>query len=523
MVVEYSVSAKKYAAARAAFRFKDVRMLEKDSRRASPEIYVIIVGESSRRSNWSLFGYPRSTTPSLDAIRDELVTVDHLTSNATVTALSVAQALTRASPASWWKASSEKSIITLLRQAGFSVFWISNQERFGAYASLISTIALDANSASYTEELPQSVRTDRFDSNLLTRMDGVLQTLSENGKTVIFLHMMGSHLNYADRYPSAFDVFHGSADAPRNLPDRQSRVINEYDNTLRFTDYVVRGVIDRLTGCRCRAAMIYFSDHGERLFDSEDETGADFGHGFSTISREEIAIPFFIWMAPQYLAANPVQVATSLKKNSQVYSQLHNLFETVVDLTGVDYQGRADSLSLFSSDFQAPHSLEFLNIAEHPVSLPLAFADSIRVHPSCGRRPRECHSGVAGAMMGRDKLRGFRRLVMALVYSWQGLCSAWRDESAFRQEVVLALLAVPAALYFGRRRPGAGAVLIAPVFLVLIVELLNSSIEAIVDRAGTDPHPLAAMAKDMASAAVMLSLFLLGGVWFLVLVDHLRS
>lgn len=125
-------------------------------------------------------------------------------------------------------------------------------------------------------------------------------------------------------------------------------------------------------------------------------------------------------------------------------------------------------------------------------------------------------------MMGRDKLRGFRRLVMALVYSWQGLCSAWREESAFRQEVVLALLAVPAALYFGRGGLER-AVLIAPVFLVLIVELLNSSIEAIVDRVGTDPHPLAAMAKDMASAAVMLSLFLLGGVWFLVLVDRLRS
>ena len=376
-VVEYSMSANKYAAARSAFSFRNVRMLRMDFRRTEPEIYVVIVGESSRRSNWSLFGYPRSTTPSLDAIRNELVIDDHVTSNATVTALSVSQALTRASPASWWKASSEKSVIALLRQAGFSVDWISNQERFGAYASLISTIALDANHASYTEELPQSARTDRFDSNLLSRMDGVVGGLSGNAKSVIFLHMMGSHLNYGDRYPAEFDVFHDSVNAPRKLPDREIRVVNQYDNTLRFTDYVLRGVIDRLQRCGCRAAMIYFSDHGERLFDSEDESGADFGHGFATISREEVSIPFFIWMSSRYQEANPTLVAT-LRENSRARAQLHNLFETIVDLTGVDYQDRVTSLSLFSNKYQEPRSLEFLSISEHPVSLPLEFGDPER-------------------------------------------------------------------------------------------------------------------------------------------------
>lgn len=77
------------------------------------------------------------------------------------------------------------------------VHWISNQERFGAYASLVAEIALEANTASYLEELPQTVDTDRFDSNLLTRMDNVLNGSAEDGKTVIFLHTMGSHLNYS--------------------------------------------------------------------------------------------------------------------------------------------------------------------------------------------------------------------------------------------------------------------------------------------------------------------------------------
>jgi diacylglycerol kinase (ATP) len=122
-------------------------------------------------------------------------------------------------------------------------------------------------------------------------------------------------------------------------------------------------------------------------------------------------------------------------------------------------------------------------------------------------------------MMGRDKPRGFRRLVMAFAYSWQGLSSAWREESAFRQELALALLVIPAGLYFGRSGLER-AVLIAPMFLIVIVELLNSSIEATVDRGGTDPHPLAAMAKDMGSAAVLLSFVLLGAIWCLILMDR---
>jgi diacylglycerol kinase (ATP) len=122
-------------------------------------------------------------------------------------------------------------------------------------------------------------------------------------------------------------------------------------------------------------------------------------------------------------------------------------------------------------------------------------------------------------MMGREKARGLHRLAMAIVYSWRGLRFAWQEESAFRQELALSIVVIPAAAYFGRSGLERAA-LIAPVFLVLIVELLNSSIEAIVDRAGTDPHPLAGMAKDMASAAVMLSLALLAGVWFLILFER---
>ncbi|GAC1301302.1 MAG: diacylglycerol kinase [Steroidobacteraceae bacterium] len=121
-------------------------------------------------------------------------------------------------------------------------------------------------------------------------------------------------------------------------------------------------------------------------------------------------------------------------------------------------------------------------------------------------------------MRDRKKPTGMTRLVRALGYSFQGLRYTWLEEAAFRQEVLLALLVVPAGLFLGRTGVER-AMLVSPMLLVLVVELLNSAIEAVVDRSGIESHPLAGMAKDMGSAAVMLSLALLGTVWLLILSD----
>jgi diacylglycerol kinase (ATP) len=119
----------------------------------------------------------------------------------------------------------------------------------------------------------------------------------------------------------------------------------------------------------------------------------------------------------------------------------------------------------------------------------------------------------------RIKQRGFGRMARACAYSWQGLKAAWLEERAFREEIALAVVVIPAAFYFGRSGLERAA-LVAPMFLVLIVELLNSALEAMVDRGGLAKDRLAAMAKDMGSAAVMLSLGLLLVVWLLILSDH---
>lgn len=113
---------------------------------------------------------------------------------------------------------------------------------------------------------------------------------------------------------------------------------------------------------------------------------------------------------------------------------------------------------------------------------------------------------------------GLRRLINAIGYSMEGFKAAYQNEDAFRQEVLLALVLIPLA--FVLEKSGMGrALMVGSVTLVLIVELLNSAVEATVDRISLENHKLAKRAKDIGSAAVMLSLINLAAVWGLVLLD----
>lgn len=119
--------------------------------------------------------------------------------------------------------------------------------------------------------------------------------------------------------------------------------------------------------------------------------------------------------------------------------------------------------------------------------------------------------------MSRPENTGIRRLVMALEYSRKGLLAAWHNEEAFRQEIVGCLLLVPLALWLGDDGVER-ALLVLTALLVPLVELMNSAVEAVVDRFGGTEHPLSGRAKDMGSAAVFASLVILVTVWTLVLV-----
>ncbi|HEX4389187.1 MAG TPA: diacylglycerol kinase [Steroidobacteraceae bacterium] len=124
-----------------------------------------------------------------------------------------------------------------------------------------------------------------------------------------------------------------------------------------------------------------------------------------------------------------------------------------------------------------------------------------------------------GAAVDRYKPRGLARLARACASSARGLAGAYREEASFRQELAFALIVIPLGLWLGHSSTER-VLLTAPVLLILIVELLNSAIEATVDRISFERHKLAGLAKDIGSAAVFMSFVLCLLVWLIVLLGR---
>jgi diacylglycerol kinase (ATP) len=121
--------------------------------------------------------------------------------------------------------------------------------------------------------------------------------------------------------------------------------------------------------------------------------------------------------------------------------------------------------------------------------------------------------------LGKPGNTGIGRILRATQFSAQGITAAWKNEAAFRQELLLVVILLPAAVWLGQTALQR-AVLILSLFIVLIVELLNSAIEAAIDRHGEEQHELSGRAKDMGSAAVFGSLLLVVVVWGLIAAER---
>ncbi len=119
--------------------------------------------------------------------------------------------------------------------------------------------------------------------------------------------------------------------------------------------------------------------------------------------------------------------------------------------------------------------------------------------------------------MAKTGATGLTRIFNAAAYSWLGFKAAYKYEAAFRQELWLSMVLTPVALYFGPSYADK-AILMASLVFILLIEILNSALEAVVDRFGDEIHPLSGRAKDMGSAAVFLAFVIAGLVWFSVLI-----
>jgi glucan phosphoethanolaminetransferase (alkaline phosphatase superfamily) len=306
------------------------------------QVYVLVIGESSRRDHWQLFGYPRPTNPELGKVSN-LVPIPDFVTSWSASILAIPLIITRKPASDRHYAWHEASILRAMNEAGFDTYWISNQLAIGKYDSPVSIFAYEAK---HVEFLNHASFQDAgsYDEVLLQPLRDALQ--DSHRDLFIVLHMMGSHARYDYRYPPAFKRFTPVQSDPGDSASRIQRDDNSYDNTIVYTDHVLARVIDILRHSDATTALFYESDHGEDL---PTPTCNLSGHGHTT--RFDFQIPALFWYSDAYATQFPARVA-ALRANANQHIASRDTFESLIDMAGVDYPGHDRRLSLFSPDWR---------------------------------------------------------------------------------------------------------------------------------------------------------------------------
>jgi heptose-I-phosphate ethanolaminephosphotransferase len=306
---------------------------QRESPPAEPEVYVLILGESSRPHDWGLYGYARDTTPRL---RDEpnLVVFRDVISQASFTKASVPLVITRASASDQDRAGREKSIVSAFKEVGFRTYWLSTQTR-DPFTGAINRYSGEADDQTFVER--------QHDEALLTMTQAMLDdTRAVNGKKFVVIHMMGSHFTYTNRYPRKFAIY---PDAGPGLSEREV-LRNSYDNTIVYTDYILSEILQKLKRVPGVAAAIYVSDHGDNIKDDDRQL---FGHFHS--NEFDLPIPMLFWYSDAYAQRFPAKVAAA-RAAVQAPLNTQAIFWSAAELADLRMKDTAESssgLSVFSA------------------------------------------------------------------------------------------------------------------------------------------------------------------------------
>ena len=305
-----------------------------------PEVYVFVIGETSRACNWGLYGYERNTTPRLQQQNGVVAFSDVLTQSNT-THKSVPLLLSLASAENYDRIYHEKSVITAFKEAGFYTAYFSNQKYNHAFIDLFG---MEADQSVFLKEEGKPNR-NIHDGELLGLVDGLLA--KGHRKLLIVLHTYGSHFNYKERYPSSAAVFLPD-NATEASPKNRASLINAYDNTICQTDVFLSELISRLEVKGGVAAMIYTSDHGEDIFDDGRE---QFLHSSPVPSYYQLHVPFIIWTSRDFEESYPQLKRQIVENQDKAVSSNASVVPTLLEMAGLDTPYRMDSLSLCNAHY----------------------------------------------------------------------------------------------------------------------------------------------------------------------------
>ena len=375
LAFERNAASENYREASRDFKF-DARS---EHSATAPEVYVMVVGETARTHNFSLYGYPRNTNPLLSKTPG-IKAFPNVTTQSNTTHKSVPMLLSAASAEDFERLFHEKGILAAFKEAGFHTVFISNQLPNHSFIDFLGEQA-DEHYFLKKEDASQG---NHYDEDLLQKLDEILPLADASSsahyhyryrKLFVVLHSYGSHFNYQERYPRSFAYFKPDSRSEAKSENRRD-LLNAYDNTIRYTDYILHGIIERLQkweGVQTKtdgvydqptSAMLYTSDHGENIFDDERSL---FLHAAPKASDYELHVPFIIWTSDGFSKQYPdILKALGENRPKQVQSSL-SAFHTMLGIGGIQTRYRLDEYSVASGKY---HPTKLLYLDDHDEAIP---------------------------------------------------------------------------------------------------------------------------------------------------------
>ena len=375
LAFERNAASENYREASRDFKF-DARS---EHSATAPEVYVMVVGETARAHNFSLYDYPRNTNPLLFKTPG-IKAFPNVTTQSNTTHKSVPMLLSAASAEDFERLFHEKCILAAFKEAGFHTVFISNQLPNHSFIDFLGEQA-DEHYFLKKEDASQG---NHYDEDLLQKLDEILPLADASSsahyhyryrKLFVVLHSYGSHFNYQERYPRSFAYFKPDSRSEAK-PENRRDLLNAYDNTIRYTDYILHGIIERLQkweGVQTKtdgvydqptSAMLYTSDHGENIFDDERSL---FLHAAPKASDYELHVPFIIWTSAGFSKQYPdILKALGENRSKQVQSSL-SAFHTMLGIGGIQTRYRLDEYSVASGKY---HPTELLYLDDHDEAIP---------------------------------------------------------------------------------------------------------------------------------------------------------
>lgn len=306
-----------------------------------PRVLVLLVGETARAANFSLYGYEQNTNPELSRNKD-ITVFQNVSSCGTATAVSLPCMFSHLIRKRFnlTDAQYTQNLLDIAQSAGYDVFWKDNDDGCKKVCTRINHVdAKDGNKAPYCFG-------DYCHDDIL--LDGLENRLKDIKKdTLIVLHMMGSHgPTYFKRYPDKFKRFLPACDTANLQNCSQEQIVNTYNNTILYTDYVISSVINILNRQpQLQSGMLYASDHGESLGENNL-----YLHGlpYAIAPDEQKKIPMIMWLSPDLQKALRLN-RSCLNEKAATQSFSHdNYFHTVLRMLFIDTTAYDRQLDIFS-------------------------------------------------------------------------------------------------------------------------------------------------------------------------------